>query len=223
MLSSDLQDADNMPWLLFNIFNFSVSFRRVSTEGCANCWMSVNKPASWTWTHATASPDEAFVDPSPLGLLFCRRPLADQSPLFKQAIFHIYFYLVKADWAWTEHCVSASYGPTHSHPLRSEQPVCYCRAGGRRGGESRRTFLHSLPPNNGNVFISVMCGGAEMESWQEGGWRNKLLKMTASQTFLLYIHTLVKIMVQNNYGVCVTVSSAHLTPGREGSSNHQIY
>ncbi len=54
--------------------------------------------------------------------LFCGRPLEDLCLGIKQAnlnIFKIYFYLGKADWAWTEHSASSSYGPTHSHPLRT--------------------------------------------------------------------------------------------------------
>lgn len=180
----------------------------------------VNKRASWTSSRVTAwrlMTAEILCESVAAGFVVLQTSTSGSVSSFQTGHFS-YLFLSGEGWLsvnWTL-CLSLirshTFTPAQIRTTRLLLPSR--RQARRRGGESRRTFLHSLPPNNGNVFISGMCGGAEMESWQEGGWRNKLLEMTASQTFLLYIHTLVKIMVQNNHGVCVLVSSAHLRPGQ---------
>lgn len=119
---------------------------------------------------------------------FCSSPLEALYPGFKQAnlyIFKIYFYLVKADWAWTEHSTSSSYGPTHSHP--SNQSVS---AELQAAEEESHVAGH---------FFSIHSTNQSKSRWkhQEDRYdrdltRGELQKMTASQTCLLYIHSLIK-------------------------------
>lgn len=76
---------------------------------------------------------------------FCSCSLENLFLGFKEAslkvFLKIYFYPVKAVWAWTERSASSSYDPTHSHPVRTSRA-----AGSWWESESVCNFLITLSP-----------------------------------------------------------------------------